>query len=235
MRAPFVTVEGIDGVGKSSHMETLTRAMASLGCAVVQTKEPGGTELGERLRMEFKTTPMAVQTAVMLAFAIRAEHLDKVIRPALARGDAVLSDRFVDSTYAYQGAADGYPIDAIEQLEAQVCGDLRPDLTLWFDAEVKVAASRRDRRAADAQDTALDKDKFDAKTPEWFSRAREGYFERLDDDPSRMVRIDAGQSFEIVADQVRKVVDEFVKDWRVKMGIPGEHPTATQTARRAPR
>jgi len=213
MRPPFITVEGIDGAGKSSHMETLTRALNDLGFEVVSTKEPGGTPLGERLRMELKTTEMAVQTEVFVAFASRSEHLAQVIRPALAAGKAVISDRFTDSTFAYQGAGKGYPYDQLLALEDQVHGDLTPDLTLWFDIKAGVAERRRESRAAsEAPQEAADK--FDLAGTDFMNRARSGFLWRMEREPQRFAHIDAGKTFAEVAAQVQAVVGGFVSRYR---------------------
>lgn len=209
-RAPFITLEGIDGAGKSSHMDTIKAALAAAGYHdVVMTREPGGTDLGSRLRMELKETPMSLAAEVMIAFAARAQHLDEVIRPALAAGRAVVSDRFTDSTFAYQGAAKGYPVKALEALEDMVHGDLQPDITLWFDLDPGVAEARRDDR-----DKGATGDKFDTQPKSWFDDARRGYADRMAKDPYRIVRINAAQPFEAVAQEVGSVLssrlDKFV-------------------------
>jgi dTMP kinase len=215
MRPPFITVEGIDGAGKSSHMKTLQAALEGLGFTVIHTKEPGGTPLGERLRLELKETEMALATEVLVAFASRSEHLDKVIRPALRAGQAVISDRFTDSTFAYQGAASGYPIAKLEALEQMIHGDLQPDLTLWFDAAAGIAEQRRQIRS-DAEGPTPAVDKFDVKDAAWFDRARDGYLARMAKTPERFAHIDAGLTFEAVAAQVEVAVSTFVGQYRAQ-------------------
>lgn len=209
MRPPFITVEGVDGAGKSSHMATMVDALQSAGWSVVNTKEPGGTELGERLRFELKQTPMDLSTMVFIAFASRCEHLAQVIRPALDSGQAVISDRFTDSTFAYQGAGDGYPIEKIEQIEKIVHGDLSPDLTLLFDVPQPVAEARRKSRLT-TDSTVSSTDKFDIKKEDWFARASQGYRDRMAKDPERFTIIDSSQSLEAVGEQVKTAMVAFI-------------------------
>lgn len=215
MRPPFISLEGMDGAGKSSHTDTLLDALNAAGWDVVQTKEPGGTPLGDRLRMELKETEMDLATEVFIAFASRCEHLAQVIRPALAAGQAVLTDRFTDSTFAYQGAANGYPIEKLNQIEQIVHGDLQPDLTLFFDVTPEVAETRRQKRLAqDTTNTVSATDKFDNREAEWFAKTRQGYLDRIAAHPDRYVVIDGAQPIEQVAAQVRQVMEQFVQRYR---------------------
>lgn len=211
--APFITVEGVDGAGKSSHMQVIMDQLSRAGFECILTKEPGGTPLGERLRLEFKTTPMSLTTETLLAFASRAEHLEQVIRPGLSAGKAVVSDRFTDSTFAYQAAANGYPWEHVEALEAMVQGGLQPDLTLFFDLAPDQAASRRQRRGASVAGEDVSKDKFEANGPDWFEAARAGYLRRLEQSEGRMRVIDSSGPIEDVARRVAQTVDDFLQRW----------------------
>ena len=207
-KAPFVTVEGVDGAGKSSHLGTMVAALEAAGFEVVSTREPGGTELGSILRDQLKKSEMDQTTAALIAFADRNEHLQQKIRPALAAGKAVVSDRFTDSTYAYQGGGEGCDWGTIEKLEALVHGDLQPSLTLVFDLPSEVAAERREKRKLElAQD---EKDKFDEKPVEWFEGVRNAYLARRAADPERFVTIDASVTLEEVAVQVNQAMEAFV-------------------------
>ena len=209
-RAPFITIEGVDGAGKSSHLPTIVQTFRDAGFEVVETREPGGTPLGERLREEILTTPMALGTEVLLAFASRAEHLEQVIGPARALGSAVVCDRFTDSTYAYQGAGGGYPLDRLAVLEhAIVPIDQRPDLTLLFDLPVAESLRR-------LGGTGKVPDKFEGQGAEYFEKVRGGYMARVQADPDRFRVIDATPSIERVADQVRAAVAAYIDDYKAK-------------------
>ncbi|AVO47825.1 dTMP kinase [Melaminivora suipulveris] len=202
----FITFEGIDGAGKTSHIGALERAFAAAGRSVTLTREPGGTPLAEKLRALLLHDAMDALTEVLLVFAARRDHLCRVIEPALARGDVVLCDRFTDATFAYQGAGRGFDIGVLSQLEqlAQTgCGlkaDLmrNPDLTLWFDVPPALAASRL--AAARAPD------RFEAEPVEFFSRVAEGYAERAHQSGGRFARIDSTLAREDVSAQVLRQV-----------------------------
>ena len=153
----FISFEGIDGAGKSSHIEAVANALRELGRTVVLTREPGGTPLAEQLRVLFLHQPMDALTEALLVFAARRDHLVTIIEPALARGDTVLCDRYTDATFAYQGAGRGFDLAVLGQLEQWVQQGRQPDLTLWFDLPAAVAAARRaaarepDRLESEAQ------------------------------------------------------------------------------------
>lgn len=215
MRPPFITVEGIDGAGKSSHMDTITQALNGLGFEVIRTAEPGGTPVGQELRMLIKNTSATAQTKALMAFASRAEHLALVIRPALAAGKAVISDRFTDSTFGYQGQQHpgGVPYADLLTLEQLVHPDLQPDLTLLFDIDPVQAEQRRvSRLAAGAHQDA--KDVFDQAGTPFMKQAREGLIWRQQRDQKRFAYIDAGQDFETVGAQVKEVIEAFVNQYR---------------------
>lgn len=183
MTGRFVTFEGIDGAGKSSHIEALARWMRERGHEVVLTREPGGTPLAERLREMVLTEPMDMLTEVLLVFAARRDHLAGQIFPSLARGATVLCDRFTDASFAYQGAGRGLDEAHIRQLETWVQEGRQPDLTLWFDLPAEVAAERR--AAARAPD------RFERQDAAFFARVREGYAARSREHPARFERIAA--------------------------------------------
>jgi len=198
-RGRFITVEGIDGAGKSSHLAAIGHLLAARGIDVVMTREPGGTPLGERLRALLLAEPMASDTEILLMFAARAEHIARVIRPALDAGRWVLSDRFTDATFAYQGGGRGVPIERLRTLEDWVQGDVRPDLTLLFDLPVDVGMRRR--AAASGR-----LDRFEQEDVAFHARVRAAYLDRARADPDRLCLIDADRSL----DEVRKSVEEAI-------------------------
>jgi len=190
----FITLEGIDGAGKSTHLASLAARLASGGREVVTTREPGGTPLAERLRELLLHSPMDGLAETLLAFAARRDHLNRVIEPALARDATVLCDRFTDATFAYQGAGRGLPLEVLVQLEQWVQSGRQPDLTLWFDLPPAAAAQRRI--------AARSPDRFEQQDVAFFERVREGYLDRMRSAPERFVRIDAGQSAANVWSQI---------------------------------
>ena len=186
MRGKFITFEGIDGAGKSTHVEWVAerlRARLAGDVAVVTTREPGGTPLGEDLRQLLLHRKMHLETEALLMFAARREHIAEVIEPALARGDWVVSDRFTDATFAYQGGGRGLPRARLEVLEAWVQDGLQPDLTLLFDVPLETASAR----LADAREP----DKFEAESRAFFDRTRQEYLRRAAESPQRFRVIDA--------------------------------------------
>jgi dTMP kinase len=195
----FVTIEGIDGAGKTTHVQSMADRWQGQGHEVVRTREPGGTDLAEALRALFLDSDMDGLTEALLVFAARRDHLVKVIEPALARGAVVLCDRFTDATFAYQGAGRGHDLAVLAQLETWVQQGLQPDLTLWFDLPPEVAAARRaGARAAD---------RLEAESVAFFERVAGGYAARAQARAGRFVRIDANQSVGAVAEQVRRALD----------------------------
>ena len=183
MSGRFITLEGIDGAGKSTHLQALAARLAAGGREVVTTREPGGTPLAERLRELVLHDAMDALTESLLVFAARRDHLVALIEPALARGATVLCDRFTDATFAYQGAGRGFDRALLGQLERWVHAGRQPDLTLWFDVPPRLAAERR----ADARRP----DRFEREDDAFFERVREGYLERRQAMPERFARIDA--------------------------------------------
>jgi dTMP kinase len=199
MAARFITFEGIDGAGKSSHIEAVAAHLRERGATVVLTREPGGTPLAERLRELLLHSPMDHLTESLLVFAARRDHVQNVIAPALARGDVVLCDRYTDATFAYQGGGRGFDPKVLSTLENWVHADVQPDLTLWFDLPADVASARR---AA-----ARTPDRFEQLDTVFFDRVRSAYAARAAQAPQRIARIDAALSFEAVAQQVFKVLE----------------------------
>jgi len=188
-RGRFITLEGIDGAGKSTHAAWLASAITARGHCVVATREPGGTPLGEALRDLLLNTPMTPDTEVLLMFAARREHLELVIWPALARGDWVLCDRFSDATYAYQGGGHGVARERIAELERFVHADCRPDHTLLFDVPTTVSQARLAKASARGRDL----DKFEREERTFFERVREAYLARAAAEPERFHVIDAAR------------------------------------------
>jgi dTMP kinase len=185
MRGRFITFEGIDGAGKSTHIGYVTAMLKAAGRHVVSTREPGGTPLGEKLRDLLLHEPMHLETEALLMFASRREHIAQVIAPAIARGDWVLSDRFTDASFAYQGGGRGLARDKLDALEQWVHPDLQPDLTLLFDVPLEVARER-----LDATRTL---DRFEQEEADFFSRCRAEYLRRAAACPQRVVVIDSTQ------------------------------------------
>ena len=199
MRGKFITFEGIDGAGKSSHVEWLAELLRQKGLVAHVTREPGGTELGEKLRELLLHSSMHLETETLLMFAARREHLAKVIEPALARGEWVVCDRFSDATYAYQGGGRGLDRAKLQHLEHWVNGPLQPDLTLLFDLPLDVA---RERIALASRVL----DRFEQERADFHERVRQAYLERAHSAPSRMRVIDAQQSM----DKIRKLLEQTV-------------------------
>ena len=199
MRGRFVTFEGIDGAGKSSHIEALADWLRARGHAVVVTREPGGTALAERLRELVLHSPMDPMSEALLVFAARRDHLVNLIEPALARGDTVLCDRYTDATFAYQGGGRGFDTEVLGQLEQWVQQGRQPDLTLWFDLAPATAAARRGAVRAP--------DRFEAQDEAFFHRVRAGYAARAAADPGRFARLDAEVDRARVWDQVQAAVE----------------------------
>lgn len=194
----FITLEGIDGAGKSTHLAALAQWWGARGREVVLTREPGGTPLAERLREMVLHESMDPLTETLLVFAARREHVTRVIRPALVRGAIVLCDRFTDATFAYQGGGRGFEWAVLEHLESWVHASLQPDLTLWFDVPPEVAEARR---AAVRQP-----DRFESQDTQFFTRVRDAYERRRTTDPQRFERIDAMAAPQEVAAQVLEVM-----------------------------
>lgn len=193
-RGRFVTLEGIDGAGKSTHAAFIVETLEARGHAVVATREPGGTPLGERVRDLVLTEAMDHETATLLLFAARREHVARVIRPALERGHWVVCDRFTDATYAYQGGGHGVARDFIRTLAREVHPDCNPDLTLLFDVPTTVSRERLNRSAAKGREL----DRFEREEQAFFERVRDAYLETAASEPQRFVRVDSTQPVDAV-------------------------------------
>ena len=201
-RAPgfFISFEGIDGAGKSTHIEALAALLRGRGIEIVLTREPGGTALAEKLRELVLHETMDALTESLLVFAARRDHLQSCIEPALARGATVLCDRFTDATFAYQGGGRGFDPGVLAQLEAWVQQGRQPDLTLWFDLPPATAAARRAAVRAP--------DRFEQQDLAFFERVRDGYARRQAGMPARFARLDAAASREAVWAQIERVIAE---------------------------
>ena len=198
MNGLFISFEGIDGAGKSTHVEPLAEVFRQQGRTVTVSREPGGTPLAEKIRAMVLNDTMDAMTEALLVFAARRDHLQQVIEPALARGDVLLCDRFTDATFAYQGGGRGFDLAMLSFLERYVQAGhafgvdfiRQPDLTLWFDLKAEVAANRLTG--------ARVPDKFEAQSVEFFKRVSRGYLQRMTQSPGRFERIDADDSREAV-------------------------------------
>lgn len=203
MAGQFITIEGGEGAGKTTQITFMRDYLAQAGCRVVVTREPGGTTLGEEIRallLGHREDGMALTTETLLMFAARAEHLQRVIRPALAADCWVLCDRFTDATYAYQGGGRGLPLKQIGILETWVQNELRPDLTLLLDVPVAVGLARARKRSA--------ADRFEQEDMEFFERVRAVYLERAARNPDRYRIINADQPIETVRMEVESLLAE---------------------------
>jgi dTMP kinase len=205
-RGLFISFEGIDGAGKSTHIASVADLFRQAGRTVVVTREPGGTALSEKLRELVLHEPMDPLTEALLMFAARREHLVQVIEPALSRGDVVLCDRFTDATFAYQGGGRGFDWQMLNLLERMVQtrrdGALRqPDLTIWFDLDPQIAAERLA--------SARVPDKFESQPADFFAAVRAGYARRQAEMPGRFARIDAAQSIQVVSAAVSSIVNDW--------------------------
>ena len=199
MKGKFITFEGIDGAGKSSHVDWLADFLRAQGKQVQVTREPGGTALGEKLRELLLNEPMHLETETLLMFAARREHLARLIEPALARGEWVICDRFSDATYAYQGGGRGLDRAKFQVLEQWVHGHLQPDLTLLFDLPLEVARER----IALAQRVL---DKFEQERADFHERVRLAYLERSHAHASRVKVVDANQSIDAIRKQLEQMI-----------------------------
>lgn len=205
MTGKFITVEGIEGVGKSTNIEFIRRLLEGAGRDVVITREPGGTPVGEEIRrllLDHRHDGMSGDTELLLMFAARAEHLARVIRPALVRGKYVLCDRFTDATYAYQGGGRNILSDRIAILEDWAQGGLRPHLTLLLDVPVATGMQRAVQRSR--------ADRFEQEQHDFFERVRDTYLTLAKREPERIRVIDASQSLEAVQTRIQHEIERFL-------------------------
>lgn len=204
MRGKFITLEGLDGAGKSTHLAHIVGLLKSCGKTVVQTREPGGTPLGEKLRELLLSEPMHLETEALLMFAARREHLAQVIVPALERGDWVVSDRFTDASFAYQGGGRGLAVRKLEALETWVQEGLDPDLTLLFDVPTDVALGR-------VKGMGRELDRFEQEKTEFFERVRTAYLDRARAAPARIHLIDGSQPLAEVSKLLQQIISSVCK------------------------
>ncbi len=195
----FISFEGIDGAGKSTQHAWMVQHLRRLGHTVVATREPGGTPLGEKLRALLLAEPMHLETEALLMFAARREHIAQVIEPALARGEWVVCDRFVDASFAYQGGGRGLDWKKLEDLARWVLGDLQPDLTLIFDAPVEIAQQRLHAATANP-------DRFEQEQAAFFERVRSAYLRIAAENPDRVRLIDATRT----PDTINKLLENII-------------------------
>ncbi len=202
-RGYFLTLEGVDGAGKSTHIEWLVHELRVRGVDVLSTREPGGTPVGEKLRALLLHEPMHLECETLLMFAARAEHLHTIIAPALERGTWVLCDRFTDATFAYQGGGRALGTDRIASLEAWLHPALQPDRTWLFDVPLAVARDRLNR--------TRDQDRFEREADTFFERTRAVYLDRARLDPARFLTIDATRSIEAIRNDLSEDLDLLVQ------------------------
>jgi dTMP kinase len=215
----MIVFEGMDGCGKSSQIEPVAQVLRAMGLEVVCAREPGGTPLAEKIRSLVLFDAMDAQTEAMLVFAARRDHFQQVISPALVRGAAVICDRFVPSSYAYQGSARGVDLTLLQSLQRWSIGDFEPDLVLWFDVSPEEAARRRSVRSSNAVDAAdasgegaSSGDRFEREALEFFARVRQGYEKHFRGyTPGVVCRIDASQSIEQVTHAVSEAVSQAIR------------------------
>jgi len=198
----FITFEGIDGAGKSTQMEFVCDFLRKKNKNIVITREPGGTPLGEKLRELLLRDTMHRETEALLMFAARREHLEQVIEPALKRGDWVVSDRFTDASFAYQGGGRGLDISKLQTLEAWVHPHIQPDLTLLFDVDPEVAGKRRN--------AARNPDKFEQEKMDFFTSVRKEYLRRASESPERFKIIDGTYSIKEIQQRLHEIMEKFV-------------------------
>ncbi len=206
MTGKFITIEGIEGAGKSTCMSLIASEMSAQGIEILQTREPGGTRLGEDLRellLGHSHHGMAEETELLLMFASRAEHLHRKILPALREGKWVLSDRFTDATYAYQGGGRGLDMKKIAALEQWVQGEMRPDLTLLMDLPVEQGLQRAGKRSAP--------DRFESEASSFFDRVRRSYLDIADANPQRVQVIDASRDLDKVSASITATIKRFIE------------------------
>ena len=204
-RGKFLTIEGTEGVGKSTNLAFVADWLRGRGIEVIVTREPGGTPLAEEIRsllLSKREEPFDETAELLLVFAARAQHLAQVIKPALARGAWVLSDRFTDATFAYQGGGRGLSKATIEQLEQLVQGDLRPDLTLILDIDVELGLNRARQRG--------ELDRFESEAVVFFERVRAAYRQRAESAPNRYALVDAGKTLNEVQTEIDQVLTRLI-------------------------
>ena len=216
-RGKFITFEGLDGTGKSTQMRKLAAALRERGHKVVETRDPGGTVTGEKIRkvlLDSGTAGLAPLAEMALMFASRAQHIAEVLEPGLAAGAVVLCDRFTDSTEAYQGSGRRLGSDAVRELHRVLCGNLQPDLTLLLDSNPHTSVSRaRRRNKRDSKNVSRghDENRFESETRSFFGRVRDGYMAIAKREPGRVVMVDARGTPGQTHARIREVVQKKLK------------------------
>jgi dTMP kinase len=208
MNGKFISIEGIEGAGKSTQLAFINDYLSSKGKSLVVTREPGGTEVSEEIRdllLKPRSQGMDVNTELLMMFAARAEHVAQKIKPAIARGDWVISDRFVDATFAYQGGGRGIDVERIQQLADWTLQGLKTDLTIVFDLSVELSQERVTSRNEG-------KDRFEQEKATFFERIRQSYIDRSLLEPNRVKVIDASQTIEQVQQQLTTILDKLLED-----------------------
>ena len=203
-RGKFITIDGVEGAGKSTQITFICDYLKAKGVNVILTREPGGTDVGEKIRtllLSNSTGKMHADTELMLMFAARNEHIQNKIMPALKQGDWVLSDRFTDASYAYQGGGRGLDVERIAQLEQWVLQDFTPDMTLLLDVPVEIGMSRVESRGK--------KDRIELEATDFFNRVRQAYIDRSEQFPDRIKLIDSSQTVEHTEQQIKVILDSL--------------------------
>ena len=203
-RGKFITIDGVEGAGKSTQITFICDYLKAKGVNVILTREPGGTDVGEKIRtllLSNSTGKMHADTELLLMFAARNEHIQNKIMPALKQGDWVLSDRFTDASYAYQGGGRGLDVERIAQLEQWVLQDFTPDMTLLLDVPVEIGMSRVESRGK--------KDRIELEATDFFNRVRQAYIDRSEQFPDRIKLIDSSQTVEHTKQQIKVILDSL--------------------------
>lgn len=204
MNAKFITIEGLEGAGKTTQAEVLCQWLEDNKIDYIRTREPGGTPIAESIRelvLSHHSETMDATTELLLVFAARKQHVEQLIKPALARGCWVVSDRFTDATYAYQGGGRALDIKLIQQLEQLVLNEFNPDLTLWFDCDAQTGLSRARARG--------ELDRIEDQAIDFFERCQRGYQSRFDQNPERFIKLNANDTIEAVSNQMTQLLDSW--------------------------
>ena len=210
----FITIEGVEGVGKTTNIEFIAEYLSLRGRAPLLTREPGGTDIAEKIRellLNKSDEALNDDAELLLVFAARAQHLSRVIQPAISHGEWVVCDRFTDATYAYQGGGRGLSEERITQLENWVQGELRPDFTLLLDLPVEIGLERAGQRSAP--------DRFESERIDFFERVRAAYLKRAAQYPNQFKIVDASQSIEGVQRQLEVILEDICNQWERAGGI----------------
>jgi len=218
-RGVFVTIEGIEGSGKSTQARLLAEYLRAAHLPVIETREPGGTEIGEMIRGVLLSTSadaLSAQTELLLMLACRADHVERIVKPALDRGDIVCSDRYADATIVYQGFGREMDLELLRKLNEVATGGLMPDLTLLLDLDVETGLQRVAQRSG-----MNNTDRFERETLAFHKRVREGYLQVASDEPDRVKVVHADASIEVVQERIRAIVQQFLSQAGLWRGVEG--------------